>query len=64
VKSVQRLNDGATKGTVPYTPPDGEEAPQDRPPTSIPLKFKEKITLQEVYKALVKFALSVIETEK
>lgn len=48
---------------ISYTLPEGEEAPQDRPPTSIPLKFKEKLSPQEVYKALVKFALSVIETE-
>ena len=46
-----------------YTLEDGARAPEDRPPESLPLKFKEQLSMQKVYKALVKFALSVMETE-
>ncbi|WP_440809677.1 hypothetical protein [Pseudomonas syringae] len=33
----------------------------DQPPESIPLRHFEQINMQEIYKALVKFAMSVIE---
>lgn len=46
-----------------YTLEEGERTPEDRPPESLPLKFKEQLSMQQVYKALVKFALSVMETE-
>jgi hypothetical protein len=46
-----------------YTLEEGERAPENGPPELIPLKFKEQLSMQQVYKALVKFALSVMETE-
>lgn len=48
---------------ITYTLPEGERTRPDSPPTNLPLRFNEKLCLQEVYKALVKFALSVMETE-
>lgn len=48
---------------ISYTLDEGERAPEGSPPANLPLKFNEKLSLQEVYKALVKFALSVMETK-
>lgn len=48
---------------ISYTLDEGERASPDSPPANLPLKFYEKLSLQEVYKALVKFALSVMETK-
>ncbi|MDH0730156.1 hypothetical protein N5F23_01450 [Pseudomonas sichuanensis] len=48
---------------ISYTLDEGERAPAGSPPANLPLKFNEKLSLQEVYKALVKFALSVMETK-
>jgi hypothetical protein len=48
---------------ITYTLAEGERTPPDSLPTNLPLRFNEKLCLQEVYKALVKFALSVMETE-
>lgn len=46
-----------------YTLTDEERAEAASPPEQIPLKFYEKLSFQEIYKALVKFSLSVIETK-
>lgn len=46
-----------------YTLEDGERTLEGKLPESLPLKFKEKLSMQQVYKALVKFALSVMETK-
>ena len=40
---------------------DNDTSNQLDPPTNIPLEFNEKITLQNIYKSLVKFSLSVID---
>lgn len=37
------------------------EYPADQPPESIPLRHFEQINMQEIYKALVNFAMSVVE---
>jgi hypothetical protein len=43
--------------------PDDEDGPSTGSLDSIPLKFNEKVCYQNVYKALVKYSLSVIERE-
>lgn len=48
---------------ISYTLDEGERASTGSPPENLPLKFNEKLSLQEVYKALVKFALSVMEAK-
>ena len=47
---------------ISYTLDESERASTGSPPANLPLKFNEKLSLQEVYKALVKFALSVMDT--
>jgi hypothetical protein len=48
---------------IQYTLDEDERVTTGSPPENLPLRFNEKLSMQEIYKALVKFALSVMERE-
>lgn len=60
-QAVQTISDADF--VLKYFPTEAERADAVAFPQSIPLRFHEKLSLQEVYKALVKFSMSVIKTE-
>jgi hypothetical protein len=57
------LNPSDVDFVIKYVLTDEERGETDAFPKSIPLKFFDKISIQEIYKALVKFSLSVIDSK-
>lgn len=54
----RKLDDGNIE--LKYISDDNIDVDETKPPTKIPLIFNEMITLQNIYKTLVKYALSII----